>query len=239
MTRGSAGGMAELPAHRSSAPWDDGGTARADYRARLRDLDRELVALATGIATAVGPANAAFLGGDDRAIARQQQRDDHVRGRCRALEDACFVLIAREAPVATDLREVVAIVRAVTDLERASRLLVHIVTTLDRIHPPGMAAPLRTALRLLADASRRIFRGGADAWSERDGLAVNELRHLDDRVDRLQERLLSELYLGDHPVEDVVAVALLARYFERLADHGVALARHVSWVVTGDRVGTR
>lgn len=226
-----------LPADPSQPDWDNDRIGRVDYRSRLRELDDELVALAADVADAIAPASAALLNGDRSAIPLEQARDARNHRRCRRLEDACIVLIAREAPVAADLREVVAVVRAITDLERASRLMVHIVSTLDRIHPPGMQPDLRTTLRLLCEASGRTFRGAAAAWQDRDGLAVNELTRLDDDVDHLQEKLLSELYLGDQPVEDVVALALLGRYFERLADHGVALAAHLSWAVTGDRIG--
>lgn len=226
-----------LPADPSQPDWDDDRIGRVDYRSRLRELDDELVAVAADVADAIPPAGAALLSGDRSAIPLKQARDARNHRRCRRLEDACIVLIAREAPVAADLREVVAVVRAITDLERASRLIVHIVSALDRIHPPGMQPELRTTLRLLCDAADRTFRGAAAAWQDRDGLAVNELTRLDDDVDHLQEKLLSELYLGDHPVEDVVALALLGRYFERLADHGVALAAHLSWAVTGDRIG--
>ena len=227
----------ELPADPTREPWSgsDAGP-RAHFQAQLRDLDAALVAIAEDVARAIAPANRALLDGLP-AEADERARDSAVRGRYRELEDACFVLIAREAPVGVDLREVVAIVRAVTDIERSSKLLVHIAETFADVHPERMADGVRIALRMLAQSSERIFTSGVTAWQHRDGLAVNELHELDDEVDRLQAGLLSELYLGRHPVEQVVALALLGRYYERLADHGVALAYHIAWAVTGLRAG--
>lgn len=228
--------MSSLPADPSSRPWGDGGDARAEYRQRLHELDRRFLALAVEVADAITPANDALLAGDRRAVDAARSRDTDLRERCAALEDDCFVTIARESPVAADLRELVAIVRAVTDVARSSKLLVHVVSAVDRVYVPGMSPRLRHALDLLAVGAHDIFRAGVAAWAERDGLAFNELDELDDGVDRLQEGLLAELY-GGHAVAHVVPLALLCRYYERLADHGVAIARHISWAVTGARVG--
>ena len=69
-----------------------------------------------------------------------------------------------------------------------------------------------------------------------DALAANELEDADDQVDLLQKVLLTDLYTGEQSVEEAVSLALIARYYERIADHGVEIARQVSFVVTGDRV---
>lgn len=228
-----------LPEDPGRRPWDvepDGPRSR--YRADLRDIDRELVAVAEEVASAAPVVIAGSLAGDPAAQEEAGRVDAERRRRCRHLEDRCFVLIAREGPVAADLREIVAVTRAITDLERCSRLLVHIAAAVGTVDAGRLPSPLRRTLRDMADAARRTFTAGVDAWRRRDGLAINELRSLDDEVDRLEEALLSDLYGGELPIEDVVAIALLSRFFERLADHGVALGAHISWAVTGDRVGS-
>lgn len=227
-----------LPPEPQRRPWERAPHgSRTGFRMQLATLDRDLVAIAEDLAASTHRVLDGLETPATSASPAAHADDADRRRSCRALEDRGFVLIAREAPVAADLREVVAVTRAITDLERCSRLLVHIADAIDRLGPvpPGR---LRGSLRDLAAATRRILAGGVEAWRERDGLAVNELRRLDDEVDRLQEELLSELYVDDHAVEEVVAAALLARHLERLADHGVALAGHVSWAVTGDRVGS-
>lgn len=212
--------------------------ARSRYRTDLRDIDRELVGIAEDVARAAPVVIGGLLTGDATVAEEAERVDAGRRRRCRRLEDRCFVLIAREGPVAADLRGIVAVTRAITDLERCSRLLVHIAEAVGTVEVTRLPAPLHATLEDMADAARRTFTGGVDAWRGRDGLAINELRALDDDVDRLEEALLSDLYGGELPIEDVVAIALLSRFFERLADHGVALAAHISWAVTGDRVGT-
>lgn len=228
-----------LPHDPGRRPWDVGPDGpRSRYRADLHEVDRELVAVAEEVASAAPVVIAGLLSGDPAARDEASRVDAERRRRCRQLEDRCFVLIAREGPVAADLREIVAVTRAITDLERCSRLLVHIAAAVGTVDAGRLPPPLWETLEDMADAARRTFTAGVDAWGRRDGLAINELRALDDEVDRLEEALLSDLYGGELPIEDVVAIALLSRFFERLADHGVALGAHISWAVTGDRVGS-
>lgn len=218
-------------------PWDVGPDgARSRYRADLLDIDRRLVAIGEDVAASAHVVITGLMTGDRMVREDAHRVDAERRRRCRLLEDRCFVLIAREGPVAADLREIVAVTRAITDLERSSRLLVHIAEAVGTVDVGGLPAALRATLEDIADAARSTFTGGVQAWRGRDGLAVNELRALDDEVDGLEEALLSDLYGGELPVEDVVEIALLSRFFERLADHGVALGAHISWAVTGDRV---
>ena len=232
-----------LPAQPS--PFDVGpvgpeaGGTRTEFRERLLTLDRDLADLAADVGGAIAPVNRAFSTGEHGVVVAETERHLSVVARCRALEDAGFVIIAREAPVAIDLRWIVAIVRVIIDIECSSKLLVHIAQTLTHVRPEAMPASARQVTERLAGSSRRIFVSGVRAWRRRDALAVHELDGSDDEVDRLQEGLVAELYLGQHRVEDVVALALVGRYYERLADHGVALARHVAWAITGDRPGAR
>ena len=218
-------------------PGDD--DVRVGFRARLLALDRDLTVLADDVAAAIGPVNRAFLTGDRDLVADETQRHLALAARCRELEDAGFVIIAREAPVAVDLRWIVAIMRAIVDVERSSKLLVHVAESVADVHVDALRSTARWVSERLADSSRRIFVSGVRAWRQRDGLAVHELDGSDDEVDRLQEGLIAELSVGGHRVEDVVTLALVGRYYERLADHGVALAQHVAWAITGDRPGAR
>lgn len=218
-----------------AAPWAE-GDGRPEYRDQLAAIDAALLRLAEEVVDRLARVSTALVEGGRGVVGETAAWHGTIEGRCRRLEDDCFVLVARQAPVAADLREVFAVIRSINDVERSAKLLRHLAESLRHTEPPVLSASLRAAVEVLAGASRSIFGGGVRAWRDRDGLAINELEELDDEVDRLQERLLAELYRGGHRTEDVAALVLLARWYERLADHGVELARHVSWAVTGDRV---
>jgi phosphate transport system protein len=84
-----------------------------------------------------------------------------------------------------------------------------------------------------------MFGSAADAWERRDALAAQDLERRDDQVDLLQKELLSDLYTGVQSIEESVTLGLIARYYERAADHAVELTRHLTFFLTGDRVSGR
>ena len=209
---------------------------RSEYQDRLDGIDDELVGGALLVAEAMPAIIRAFLMGDRACIDEARGHADDITERCRHVEDQGFVLLAREAPVSGDLRRLVAILRLVNDVERAGRLMRHVAESVERMDPRLLPVELRQQLEELAHRSTEVFRRGLDAWRQRDGLAVYELDRLDNDVDTLRTGLLVHARELDGAPSDVLVLGLLGRYFERLADHGVAFAQHVTFVVTGERV---
>jgi phosphate transport system protein len=209
--------------------------SRQAFQAELAQLERRLVRIGQVVAEAIVPLTEAFLQGDRQAADEAAAVSDDVAGEATALEDACYTLIARQAPVAGDLRRVGGMLRSTVDVQRSAQLLRHVAAALTWVHPPALPERFRDLIRQLGEATADIFAGGADAWVDHDGLAANELAQRDDRVDLLQKYLLTELYTQDRPVEEAVSLALVARYYERIADHAVEVARQVAYFVTGER----
>lgn len=216
------------------------GGSRVEFQRQLDDIDRLLVEAGSAVAERIIPVTTAFLQADTHEAAAAISADAAIDRRCEQLEEACYVLLARQSPVASDLRHVVAVLRCVGDVQRSGNLLRHIAESLTWVHPPSMAKDLRETIAQLGAVSSEIFSGAVEAWRRHDGLAANELAKRDDQVDLLQKYLLTELYTGQQSVEEAVSLALIARYYERIADHGVEMARQVTYFLTGDRIkGTR
>ena len=209
--------------------------SRAAFSEQLEAIDRELVATATLVSDLIHPVTTAFLEADAHGAGRAIVVDTQVDRRCVLLEERCFELLARQSPVAGDLRRVVAALRSIADIQRSGDLLSHVAESLAWVHPPSMRDELRDLLARLGHVSGRVFAGAVDAWRRHDALAAVELQHLDDEVDLLQKSLLTELYLDGQTVEESVSLALICRYYERIADHGVEMARQVAFFLTGDR----
>ena len=152
------------------------------------------------------------------------------------MEQRCISLLALQAPVATDLRLVVTAMHAVVDLERMGHLAQHIAKVTRLKHPkqtvPGSVRPAfaRMSLRasqLAADAARAI--------ETRDPRSGERLAEADEEVDALRRQLFRILLAEDwsHGVEPAVDTALIGRYYERFADHAVAIGRQVGYLATG------
>ena len=218
-------------------PFDEPRTSsRKEFERKLEESDVQLKAVGALVSDAILPMTEAFLSGDAMTAQRLVAADREVDVLCAQLEEDCFHLMARESPVAADLRRLIALLRCVNDVVRSGDLLRHVGESLKWIHPPTLDEKLRTTVRQLGTVSHDLFSRGLQAWDDQDALAANELEHDDDQVDLLQKVLLTDLYTGTQSVEEAVSLALIARYYERIADHGVEVARQVAFVVTGDRV---
>ncbi len=208
--------------------------SRAAFSQQLQDCDDQLVAVGEIVARLVGPVTDAFLEADTASAQRAIAMDAEVDRRCLLLEESCFQLLARQSPVAGDLRRVVALLRCSEDVARSGDLLRHVAESLAWVHPPSMGPSLREMIARLGSVSGMVFTGAVNAWRAHDALAAVELQELDDDVDMLQKALLTELYLGEQTVEEAVSLALICRYYERIADHGVEMARQAAFFLTGD-----
>lgn len=209
--------------------------SRQAFQHQLDEVSRDLVEAAALVAAQVRPVTVAFLHADEQGAQEVIAGDAEVDRRCESLEESCFELLARQSPVAGDLRRVVAVLRSIADVQRSGDLLRHVAESLAWVHPPSMRPALRDLIERLGEASGEVFARAVQAWRDHDALAAVELQHLDDEVDLLQKSLLTELYLGGQTVEEAVSLALICRYYERVADHGVEMARQLTYVLTGDR----
>lgn len=209
---------------------------RSAYHARLDEIDDQLVGSALLVAEAMPGLLRCLMAADRSCLGSARALASEVDERCREVEEQGFLLLARESPVSGDLRRLVALLRLVYDVERAGRLARHVAEGVERLEVPGLPPPVRLQLEELALLSVEVFRRGLDAWRGRDALAVHELDRRDSQVDALRTRLLVQVGELERPPAEVVALGLIGRYLERLADHGMAFAQHVTFVVTGERV---
>lgn len=222
------------PVDPQRTPWDHPGRIRAEYRQQLQELDDRLVGLCRDVMALAAPVGMTDRPVDPEALPTARHQAGDLRARAVQLEDAAFMLVALESPVAEDLREVVALIRSLHNVVRSGRLAEHVIEQLTilercgiRTHDGDLAAMRRAAAALFADA--------VDAWERRDALAYNDLEHRDGEIDELRSRLLADVpTCGESAC--AAAHVLAVRFLERYADHGVALCANLSWAVTGDRV---
>jgi phosphate transport system protein len=224
--------------HRTDLPplGEPARQVRVQYQQWLDDIDDELVGGGLLVSGSLPRVTRAFLAADRACIDEVRAMAGEVTERCRRVEEQGFLLLAREAPVAGDLRRLVSILRLVFAVERSASLLRHVAETLDRVDPRRLPADVRSQVEELAAGSALVFRRGLDAWRRRDGLAVHEVDRLDDEVDTLRDGLLAVAERRLDGSSELLLLGLLARYYERIADHGVAFAQHATFAVTGERV---
>ena len=140
--------------------------------------------------------------------------------------------------MAGDLRVIVSALRMVSELERMGDLSVH-VAKIARLRVPGVAVPeeVRPTVARMAEVAEDMVARVAEIITERDVDAAIVLSRDDDEMDMLRRTSFSQLLSDDweHGVEAAVDIALLGRYYERIADHAVSIARRVVFLVTGEQ----
>ena len=210
---------------------------RDAYADQLDSIREDLLAMTRLVGTAVTHATTALLDGD-AALAEQVISDDAAVDALRVkIEDHSFELLSLQNPVAGDLRMLVASLRMVSEFERMGDLAVH-VAKIARLRVPDLAVPdevVPTIARMAAVAEVMIAKV-AHVIADSDIAAAEELEQVDEEMDKLRRSSFRELLGSDwkHGVEPAVDIALLGRYYERIADHAVSIARRVVFLVTGE-----
>jgi phosphate transport system protein len=210
---------------------------REAFHDQLDTIFDDLVTIANDVRTAVARATEALFDADAEIAEEVISADAAIDRRREAVEDLSFSLLSLQQPVAGDLRTLVAALRMVADLERMGDLAVH-VAKIARLRVPATAVPeeAEPTIRRMAMVAELMVAKAAEIIANRDVLGAAELNRDDEEMDQLRRTSFRELLGSDwsHGIEPAVDLALLGRYYERIADHAVSVANRVVYVVTGE-----
>lgn len=217
------------------------GMARLEFASDLRMVRDSLVTMTATASKAIRAATTALLDQDLEAVRltaslEQQLEDDRL-----ALERRTFHMLARQQPVAGDLRLLVSAIKISAECRRMVALAHHIGTAASRSYPfPAVPDELSRIFRRMGDVASRIADGAGVTLKISDAEDAARLEVDDDAMDGLRRALFRALVDDwSHGVETAVNVALLGRYYERFADHAVAIAQSVIFIVTGAKPDDR
>jgi phosphate transport system protein len=212
---------------------------RDAYFDQLDAIVDDLVTMTGEVRQAVRQATLSLLNADAETAEQVISGDAAVDAMREAIESRCFELLALQQPVAGELRMLVATLRMVSDLERMGDLSVH-VAKVARLRVPQRAVPdeLVATIERMASVAQRMVGQAAAVIAERDLDGAVALEEMDEEMDALRRSsfrvMLDEAW--PYGVEPAVDIALLGRYYERIADHAVSLARRVVYLVTGETI---
>ncbi len=209
---------------------------RDQYYEQLDQIVDELVHLTGTVRRAVADATTALLQADGQVAEAVIDGDKIIDEATETIEERALLLLATQQPVATDLRQLVATLRMLSDLQRMGALSVH-VAKVARRRMPDTAVPetLRPTISSMALVADQMIDSASRIVANRDVPAAFQLEEEDDEMDRLRKELF-RILLNDeweHGIEPAVDLALLGRYYERIGDHAVSMARRVVYLVTG------
>jgi phosphate transport system protein len=213
---------------------------RDAYHEELDGLNGKLVEMTRLVRSAISRATTALLDSDLSLAESVISRDDEVNAMFAEIESTIFDLMARQQPVAVDLRTVITALRMGTDLERMGDLAVHVAKVARLRHPESAIPPhIRSTILEMGQIAENLVTKAGSCVATRDVEQALELPQDDDAMDRLHRKLFRMILSKDwaHGIEPAIDITLIGRYYERYADHAVRVARDVVYLVTGTRPG--
>ncbi|MEJ8284095.1 phosphate transport system protein [Curtobacterium sp. PvP017] len=213
---------------------------REVFQQELQDVQERLTEIAGLVESAITRATQAFSD-SDVALAEEVIADDQkIDEAANSLDEIAIDILARQAPVARDLRVVVTALRVSSSLERMGDMAEHIAQLArqrfpEKVVPKGLRGTFKEMGKHDVAMSQKLTR----LLATEDIALAAEIRDEDDAVDELHasvfDFVLGEAWKGG-PI-DTVDATLASRYHERFADHAVSIAKKVEYLATGDWTG--
>jgi len=210
---------------------------RSAYQDELDGVSQSLVDLTNMVTASVVKASKAVQSADlalaEEVIAADVNIDDFQH----ELDARIIDIIARQQPVASDLRALVTALRMGSDLERMGDLAHHVAKVARLRHPNAAVPPeLVAIIQAMGVAAVAITEKTGVVIATRDTQMALEIERDDDVMDDLHRKLIAVLIepTWKHGIETAIDLTLLGRYYERYADHAVSISRRVYFLVTGE-----
>lgn len=208
------------------------------FDAQLRALDEEIARMAALARAAAAEATRALLAGDAAAAQVVIAGDREIDARQSAIEQLAVVTIARNQPMAVDLREIVAALRIANDLERIGDLAKNVAKRTVAIGDVPRRAELMTGIAQLSKRVEIQLEAVIAAWRARDDDQAAEIRRRDRDIDALHTSVFRDLltYMLEDPRNIQICAHLLfcAKNIERIGDHATNIAETIHYIRTGE-----
>lgn len=214
---------------------------RAVFQQELQEVQERLVEIATLVEQSIEKATSAFNESNVALAEEVIENDNQIDALTVSLDELAIDILARQQPVARDLRIVVSALRISSSLERMGDMSEHIAQ-LARYRFPEKVVPktLRSTFAEMGALDVEIAQKLTELLRTQDPRLAQEIRNDDDKVDELHvkvfDKVLGERWKGD--AEETVDATLASRYHERFADHAVSIAKKVFYLATGDWAGS-
>jgi phosphate transport system protein len=207
-----------------------GRRERQEFDRELGAIETRVIELFTTVAEDVPRATDALLNGDSEAVRALAERDRVIDGLYPEIEELADHELLLQQPMASDFRLLISVLRVVPELERSHDLIVDIARRGNLILSQDLSARSRGLIEHMGNLASEMWRQAVDCWCERDRSAAVALGERDDEMDELYASLMAELASGEMTLPVTMQLTLVARFYERLADHAVNIARRVIYL---------
>lgn len=207
---------------------------RTSYHQQLDDIRRDLIRIAARVTESIMRGTSALLDMDLESAQVIIEGDDEIDALTLDVEERCFTILARQQPMAGDMRAIVTAIRLTSEIERSGDLMVNVAKATRRLYGAPIPVGLRGLLEAMANEAVRLYQLAMDAYGQGDATMAAAIDDMDDRLDQLHKDYVQAiLELDVQDVQVAVQLALVGRNYERIGDHAVNIGERVQYMVTG------
>jgi phosphate transport system protein len=203
---------------------------RQEFERELEGIETKVIELFALLAEDLPRATQALLTGDSELLQVLGERETLIDALYPEIEGLVNREISLQAPVASDLRFLLSVLRIVPEIERSHDLVMHIASRANHILGADLSARSRGLVERMGNLVSEMWRRAADSWYQRDRSAAFALVERDDEMDELHASLIAELAAGSMALPVIMEMTLVARDYERLGAHAVNIARRVVYL---------
>ena len=191
------------------------------------DIEAKVTGLFAMVAEDLPGATHALLSGNSEVLGVLAEREQVIDALYREIDELASREILLQAPVASDLRFLLSVVRVVPELERSHDLVFQIASRASHSLSEDLSPGSRRLVERMGDLAWGMWRQVADSWRHRDRSVALALGERHDQMSELHASLIAELASGRMVLPVAMEMTLVARCYQRLGDHAVNLARRV------------
>jgi phosphate transport system protein len=210
------------------------GGRREEFERELEAIEAKVIELFAMLAEDLPAATHALLTGEDDVLATLAEREQVIDAVYPEIEEVANRVILLQAPVASDLRFLLSVLRIVPELERSHDLVMQIATRSHHILGGELSARTRGLIERMGALVSGMWREATDSWYQRDSSIAARLSQHDEEIDELRTSLSAEIASGQMALPVAMEMTLVGWFYERLSAHAVNIARRVVYLA-GDR----
>lgn len=203
---------------------------RQEFDRELEAIEAKVIELFAMIAEDLPQATQALLTGNNEALGILTERQQAIHGLYPEIEQLASREILLQAPVAADLRFLLSVLQILPDLERSHHSVVEITARASHSLSEDLSPRCREVIERMGDLIAGMWRQAADSWYQRDHTAVPAVDERHHEVGDLHASLIAELASGQMTLSVTMDMTLVARFYQRLGDHAVNIARRVIYL---------
>jgi phosphate transport system protein len=203
---------------------------RQDFERDLEAIEARIIELFAMVAEDLPDATQALLTGSNEIMQRLLERDKVISALYPETEALASRAILLQAPVADDLRFLLSVLRVLVEFELSHDLVIQIASRGTHFQGEDFSPRSRGIVERMGNLASDMWRQAADCWYQRDRAAAAAVEERDDEMDELYSSLNAELASGKMSIPVTMEMTLVARFYERLADHAVNIARRVVYL---------